>query len=238
MQQPASVPAPIPAAPEAAKPTVGALVPEPSVRVGILVDVARVSIGAESGRRRAGRLEGNGAPLGAARDVRPRRHRCSRRPALPRPGGQPRRRAGSPEHRRPRGGDRRSSSRPSSGMPRPEPTRSGRGSSPRGTRLWGSRIVFRAAASPARSWSKTVAPRWPGASGCSRPGKSSSRPPSFPPRRTRVWRPTHRPIAESWRFGPARPAVSRWSTSSTSRTTSGVSCRTSSRPPPSPRSRP
>jgi stage II sporulation protein D len=49
MQQPASVPVPIPAAPEAAKPTVGALVPEPSVRVGILVDVARVSIGAQSG---------------------------------------------------------------------------------------------------------------------------------------------------------------------------------------------
>ena len=49
MQQPPSVPVPIPAAPEAARPTIGALVPEPSVRVGILADVARVSIGADSG---------------------------------------------------------------------------------------------------------------------------------------------------------------------------------------------
>ena len=49
MRQPRSVPAPVTTAPEAAKPMAGAVVPEPSVRVGILVDVARVSIGADSG---------------------------------------------------------------------------------------------------------------------------------------------------------------------------------------------
>jgi stage II sporulation protein D len=49
MQQPRSVPAPVTAAPEAAKPMAGPVVAEPSVRVGILVDVARVSIGADSG---------------------------------------------------------------------------------------------------------------------------------------------------------------------------------------------
>jgi peptidoglycan hydrolase-like amidase len=48
MQQPRSVPAPVTAAPEA-KPMAPAVVAEPSVRVGILVDVARVSIGADSG---------------------------------------------------------------------------------------------------------------------------------------------------------------------------------------------